>query len=68
MPKLAERGAIVADNMFRAGRVLDPSTDDEQTAGLREFAHRVLEDERVDNVLLTVGDGLMLAWRKPAAS
>ena len=68
VPKLAERGAIVADNMFRAGRVLDPSTDDEQTAGLREFAHRVLEDERVDNVLLTVGDGLMLAWRKPAAS
>ncbi len=66
LPKLAERGAIVADNMFRAGRVLDSSADDEQTAGLREFAGRVLEDQRVDNVMLTVGDGLMLAWRRPA--
>lgn len=68
LPKLAERGAIVADNMFRAGQVLDPSAEDEQTAGLRVFARRVLEDERVDNVMLTVGDGLMLAWRRPAAA
>jgi caffeoyl-CoA O-methyltransferase len=67
VPKLADRGAIVADNMFRAGQVLDPSDEDEHTAGLREFARRVLEDDRVDNVRLTIGDGLMLAWRRPAA-
>lgn len=68
VPKLAERGAIVADNMFRAGRALDADAEDEHTVGLREFARRVLEDERVDNVMLTVGDGLMLAWRRPAVS
>jgi predicted O-methyltransferase YrrM len=67
VPKLAERGVIVADNMFRAGRVLDRDLDDEQTAGLQEFARRVQEDDRVDNVLLTVGDGLMVAWRRPGA-
>ncbi len=65
VPKLADRGVIVADNMFRSGRVLDRDHEDEQTAGLRNFAARVQSDDRVDNVLLTVGDGLMLAWRRP---
>jgi len=66
MPKLAERGVIVADNLFRAGRALEPQTGDEMSAGIREFARRVQDDDRLDNVLLTVGDGLMLAWRRPA--
>jgi caffeoyl-CoA O-methyltransferase len=65
--KLADRGVIVADNMFRAGRVFDRDLDDEHTAALREFARRVQEDDRVDNVLLTVGDGLMVAWHRPPA-
>jgi hypothetical protein len=26
----------------------------------------VQADERTDNVLLTIGDGVMLAWRRPA--
>jgi caffeoyl-CoA O-methyltransferase len=64
MPKLSERGVIVADNLFRNGLVLDPAADDELTHGMREFTQRVHEDERVDNVLLTVGDGLMVAWRR----
>jgi caffeoyl-CoA O-methyltransferase len=62
VPKLAPRGVIVADNMFRAGQVLDSEVTDESTSAMREFADRVQGDARVDNVLLTVGDGLMLAW------
>lgn len=68
VPKLAERGIIVADNLFRAGRALDPDPQDEQTAGIREFARGVQADERVDNALLSVGDGLMLAWRRPGSA
>lgn len=66
VPKLAERGVIVADNLFRGGEALDPASRDEGTVGIRELARRVHTDERVHNVLLTVGDGLMLAWRRPA--
>jgi len=55
---------IVADNMFRSGGVLDPSSQDEGIRGLRQFAQRVQNDDRVVNVMLTVGDGLMLAWRR----
>jgi caffeoyl-CoA O-methyltransferase len=68
VPKLSERGVIVADNLFRHGLTLDPAADDAHTRGMREFARRVQADERTHNVLLTVGDGLMLAWRAPAQS
>ena len=65
LPKLAPRGVIAADNLFRGGQAMDPSADDESTVGIREFARRVQADERVHNVLLSIGDGVMLAWRSP---
>ncbi len=65
VPKLAERGVIVADNLFRDGAALDPTAQDEGTLGMREFASAVQRDVRVRNVLLTIGDGVMLAWRRP---
>jgi caffeoyl-CoA O-methyltransferase len=64
-PKLADRGVIVADNLFRAGDALDPASDDSGTLGIREFAARVQADEGVHNVLLTIGDGVMLVWPAP---
>ncbi len=66
-PKLAPRGVLVADNLFRGGATFDPADEDPNTIGIREFARRVHEDERVHNVLLTIGDGVMLAWPAPAA-
>ncbi len=68
LPKLAPHGVIVADNLFRAGATLDPSVTDENTEGMRAFARAVQADDRVDNVLLTVGDGLLLAWHRPPAA
>jgi caffeoyl-CoA O-methyltransferase len=67
LPKLAERGVVVADNLFRDGAALDATATDEGTVVIREFARRVQQDERVHNVLLTIGDGVMLAWRRPAS-
>jgi caffeoyl-CoA O-methyltransferase len=65
LPKLADRGVIVADNLFRDGAALDAAAQDEGTLGIREFARRVQQDEQVHNVLLTIGDGVMLVWRRP---
>ena len=63
-PKLAPRGIIVADNLFRDGAALAPAADDDDgTLGVLEFARRVQESDQLHNVLLTVGDGLLLAWR-----
>jgi caffeoyl-CoA O-methyltransferase len=62
VPLLSARGIIVADNVLRGGRVLD-ETGDGSLAATRAFNERVQADERVHNALLSVGDGLMLAWR-----
>ncbi len=63
--KLAPTGVIAADNLFRDGAALDPAVDDPGTEGIRAFARRVQHDARMHNVLLTIGDGVMLAWRRP---
>jgi caffeoyl-CoA O-methyltransferase len=68
LPKLAPRGIIVADNLFRDGGVLNPADQDEGTIGMREFTRIVQSDERVHNVLLTIGDGVMLAWHRPSGA
>ena len=65
VPKLAPRGIIVADNLFRGGATLPPADDDDGTRGVLEFARRVQEHPGLHNVLLTVGDGLLLAWPAP---
>jgi caffeoyl-CoA O-methyltransferase len=63
LPKLAPRGVIAADNLFRGDQAMDPEAHDEGTVGIREFAKAVQADDRVHNVLLTIGDGVMLAWK-----
>jgi predicted O-methyltransferase YrrM len=63
--KLSPRGVIAADNLFRAGDALDAGASDPGTIGIREFADRVQADPRVHNVLLSIGDGVMLAWHAP---
>jgi caffeoyl-CoA O-methyltransferase len=63
LPKLAARGVIVADNVFRGGRMLDPEDRDEGTVGMREFVRRVGADNGIHHVVLTIGDGVLLAWR-----
>lgn len=63
LPKLAPHGVIVADNVLRQGTVLDDDGS-EEAATLRAFAADVLADARVDSALLTVGDGLLVIWRR----
>jgi caffeoyl-CoA O-methyltransferase len=52
------RGLIVLDNMLRGGRVLDPQ--DEGTKAVDALNKRIRNDQRVENVLLPVRDGIML--------
>ena len=66
LPKLGPRGIIVADNLFRGGAALPPATDDDSTRGLLDFARQVQEDDRLHNLLLTIGDGVLLAWPAPS--
>jgi len=62
LPKLSERGLIVADNVLWSGRVAQPAADDDtdSTRALRAFNDHVAADERVVSVMLSVRDGVTL--------
>ncbi len=62
LPLLRPGGLLVADNVLWSGRVLDPQ--DEDSHAIVAFNQRVQADTRVENVCLTVRDGLMLAWKR----
>jgi predicted O-methyltransferase YrrM len=57
-------GLIVLDNMLWDGQVADLSVQDETTTTLRALNEKISQDNRVNSCLLTVGDGLMLAYKK----
>ena len=63
LPLLADDGLMVVDNTLWSGRVADPDDGEETTRAIRALNDRVLEDPRVENVLLTVRDGMNLVWR-----
>jgi caffeoyl-CoA O-methyltransferase len=62
LPKLARTGLIVLDNTLWSGRVADPQDDEESTRAIRAANEHIDEDPRVQNVLLTVRDGMNLVW------
>ena len=63
LPLLAEGGLIVADNTLWSGRVIDETDNEDTTEAIRAFNDHVAGDARVENVLLTVRDGMNLVWR-----
>ena len=64
LPKLADDGLIVLDNMLWSGRVVDDGEDDESTRAIKELNDHVRNDARVECVLLTVRDGMLLVRKK----
>jgi len=64
LPRLSERGLIVADNTLWSGRVLEPGPEDESTAAIVAFNDRVAADERVVCVQLSIRDGVTLIRRR----
>ena len=63
--KVRPGGFIIADNVLWSGKVTeDPEKMDEDTRGLYEYSRKIHADERVENVLFPVRDGLMIARKK----
>ena len=61
MEKVRLGGFILADNVLWDGKVLDAQTKEHDTQALITFNDRVQNDPRVENVLLPIRDGLMMA-------
>ena len=62
VPLLKSGGLIVADNVLWSGKVIDPKDDADHA--IVAFNRLVQSDTRVENVCLTVRDGMMLAWKR----
>jgi caffeoyl-CoA O-methyltransferase len=57
-------GLILIDNVLWSGDVADPSVDNDNVRAIRALNEKVAVDERVDHVLVPLGDGLTMARRR----
>ena len=53
-------GYIIADNVLWSGKVVNNQLDNE-TRALDEYNTKMMNDERVETMLLPIRDGLMIS-------
>jgi caffeoyl-CoA O-methyltransferase len=61
--KMKPGGIILADNVLWSGKVAEQKFD-KDTKGIRAFNQKIHEDERVENILLPIRDGIMMMIKK----
>ena len=61
-PKLKIGGLIVADNVLWSGKVTKEVSDNE-TQSIKNFNTKVKNDERVENLIVGIRDGIMLCQK-----
>ena len=64
LPFVKKGGWIIADNVLFHGEVLDPTPKGKNAKAIDSFNRHILSDGRVEHVLLTVRDGLMIIRKK----
>ncbi len=62
LPIMRPGGLIVVDNVLWSGRVLDPKEPSDHA--IHSFNQKVMHDHRVENVMLTVRDGVSLLRKR----
>lgn len=61
--KIRPGGLILADNVLWSGKVVEEKKD-KDTLALQLFNQKVQQDTRVDNVILSVRDGISFIYKK----
>lgn len=66
LQRLNPNGIILIDNVLWSGKIIDPSAlaSDKDTQVLHQLNQLIQADERVENILLPIRDGLMLLRKK----
>jgi len=60
LPRLSEKGVIIADNVFFHGQVLEDPVKGKNAIAIDAFNKHVSNDPRVEQVMVSVRDGLLL--------
>ena len=58
--KVLPGGYLLADNVLWGGKVMDESVTDPATLSIRSFNRMVNEDQKVENQILPIRDGIMV--------
>jgi caffeoyl-CoA O-methyltransferase len=64
VPRVRGGGVIMVDNTFSHGRVLDAGNDNPSVIAVRAMNDMAAADERVELIMLPVGDGLTVALKR----
>ncbi len=64
LPLLKKRGFILADNVLFHGEVLEKNITGKNAKAIHAFNEHLKNDTRIQHVLITVRDGLMLIQKK----
>jgi caffeoyl-CoA O-methyltransferase len=64
VPRVRRGGVIMVDNTFSHGRVLDAGNDNPSVIAVRTMNDQAAADERVELIMLPVGDGLTVAFKR----
>ena len=64
LTRVRRNGVILVDNTLWGGAVADPKASDDNTKAILAFNDMVAGDERVESLILTVGDGLTLIRKR----
>ena len=64
LPRLSEKGIIIADNVLFHGQVLEEKVKGKNALAIDNFNKHVVNDRRVEQVMLTVRDGLLLIKKR----
>lgn len=57
-------GALLFDNVLWGGAVADPADERGSTTAIRALNEQIARDERIDIVMLPIGDGLTIARKR----
>jgi caffeoyl-CoA O-methyltransferase len=63
LPKLGDRAMLAVDNTLHLGQVVAESDQSSDTSAIRAFNERVRDDPRVEQVVLTLRQGVTLIRR-----
>lgn len=64
LERMRPGGVILVDNVLWGGAIIDPEDQDRDTLALRAFNDMVINDARVEVVMLPIADGLTMCRKK----
>ncbi len=59
LPKLRKGGIMLIDNVLWSGKVAEEPIKDKKTKAIHELNEQIQKDDRVENILLPLRDGMM---------